>query len=464
MIKKLRRKFIMITMISVVVVLSIIMILINVMNYKKVTEDVDTVLTMLVENNGKFPKPDAMPDNENVQDKDWLRDKNAGYRTPYESKDYSDDDEDDDDVDDDIDEDDMEFRREMYNDYMKKYSTLLRDQRISEETPYETRFFTVLCDSNGSIVKTDTGNIASVGEDDVDTYVTKVAKTGKKRGYYRNFRYAVKNTSEGKFYVFVDCSKQLTTAKSFLLASIYISLAGVLAVFVLVIFFSRLVMKPIADTYAKQKRFITDSSHEIKTPLAVIAANTEVIEMVNGESEWTQSITKQVERLTNLTKSMTALARMDEEGFKLDKTKFNLSDALVDTVATFGVVAEQKDISLTSEIEDGIFYEGDEKLIRQLISILMDNAVKYCDGVIKVSLKKAKGKVKFSVYNTATNLDTKNLDHFFDRFYRADASRNKAIEGFGIGLSSAKSIVDLHQGNISAKSDDGKSIKITAVL
>ena len=441
MIKKIQRRFIMIAMISVIVVLSIIITAINVINYKNVTVDVDRVMSMLSNNDGNFPKPENL----DMIDMDGTKQFGEGNRRYSNQK------------------PDEQSTEAILRDN-KEFDRFLRENRMSAETPYETRFFSVKVDNDGNKLSINTGNIASVDEESALLYVSKADKKNKSKGYIGNYRYYIKNTDYGKLYIFVNCEKQLTTVKGFLKASIYISLAGVCAVFVLVIFFSRLVMRPIQDAYDKQKRFITDSSHEIKTPLAVISANTEVIEMVNGESEWTKSITKQVERLTSLTKSMTALARMDEEGFKLNKLKFNMSDAVVDTVAAFDVLAKNKNIDMTADIDDNIEYYGEEKLIRQLVNILMDNAIKYCDGKIVVSLKKNKGKIKYSVYNTATNIDTKNLDHFFERFYRADASRNSETSGFGIGLSSAKSIVDLHGGSISARSDDGKSIKITAIL
>ena len=185
---------------------------------------------------------------------------------------------------------------------------------------------------------------------------------------------------------------------------------------------------------------------------------------MNGESEWTESIRKQVDRLTSLTKNLTALARMDEDGIKVERAQFNMSDAVVDVVTGFKVLAEQRNTTMTVEIEDGLLYNGEEKSIRQLVNILMDNAVKYSNGIIKVSLKKSKNRIKFAIYNTASNIDTGSLNRYFDRFYRADASRSKDIEGFGIGLSIAKSIVELHGGSISAVSEDGASITITAAF
>lgn len=419
MIKRLQKKFVIISMISVIAVLTVIMTLINVMNYKKIADDVDVILEMLSENNGKFPKPDMLPDGTGDNNRfDEGADKKLDFK----------------------------------------------DRKMSAETPYETRYFSALTGSDGVIKWTNTGNIAAVDDKTAQNYILKAVNSKKTKGYIECYRYLVSEEDGESLIIFVDCSKQLSTAGTFLKASILISIIGSAAVFVLLVCLSRIVMKPIAESYSKQKRFITDSSHEIKTPLAVISANTEVIELMNGESEWTESIRKQVDRLTSLTKNLTALARMDEDGIKVERAQFNMSDAVVDVVTGFKVLAEQRNITMTVEIEDGLLYNGEEKSIRQLVNILMDNAVKYSNGIIKVSLKKSKNRIKFSVYNTASNIDTGSLNHYFDRFYRADASRSKDIEGFGIGLSIAKSIVELHGGSISAVSEDGASITITAAF
>ena len=311
-----------------------------------------------------------------------------------------------------------------------------------------------------------------------------------KSGFADNYKYLTVDEDGSTMYIFLSCQRELSTIKTYILASVGISVFGLLVVFVMIYFFSGKILKPVSESYEKQKRFITDASHEIKTPLTIIDANTEVIEMMEGENEWTSSTRKQVARLTSLTEKLVFLSRMDEEATKLEMLEFSLSDAILDTAEPFKAVAGTKGKKLTIDVTDGIQYTGDEKTIRQLVSILLDNAIKY-SGCSSISCEKAtqiqnncvttidptpeieltmraSGKNRIiTVWNTVD--DTANIkkgrqDMLFERFYRTDASRNSKTGGFGIGLSAAYAIVKAHKGKITAESKDGQSIKFTIVL
>lgn len=230
--------------------------------------------------------------------------------------------------------------------------------------------------------------------------------------------------------------------------------------------FSRLAVKPFAESYQKQKRFITDASHEIKTPLTIIEANTEVLNMEYGENEWLKSTSNQVKRLTKLTERLVYLSRMDEEREVLQKTDFSISDAVYEAARSFKAMAKSQNKTLNISVQPNVSYYGDESSIIRLVSLLLENAMKYSDDEGTVSLKfctNGKNKV-LSVKNTVAEIQKGKLDMLFDRFYRIDKSRNSQTGGFGIGLSVAKAIVNAHKGKITAVSADGKSIEITAVL
>ena len=256
------------------------------------------------------------------------------------------------------------------------------------------------------------------------------------------------------------------TIKNYAFASIGISLIGLFIVFLLVCFFSKAVTKPMAESYEKQKRFITDASHEIKTPLTIIDANTEILEMTHGENEWTESIRKQIGRLTSLTEKLVFLSRMDEENSKLEMEVFNISDAITDTAMPFKAVAAAKGKTLEINVLSDISYCGNETTIRQIVSLLLDNAVKYSseNSLIKVDFcVSGKSKV-LTVWNSVDKIEQGKLDYLFERFYRIDKSRNSKTGGFGIGLSVVQAIVTAHKGKISAKSEDGKSITFVITL
>lgn len=404
MLKKLRHKFIAVAMVSIFIVLLVIMGTINIVAFSNLNSRVDDVIEVLSQNGGMFPKPDKNP---------------------------------------------FKLRRDM-----------------SPETPYETRFFTVFLNKNNEIKAVNTGFIAAVSTDTAIEYANRIIESRKEQGFINDYKYKVIDISNGKMIIFLDCSRDLNTFRTFLKSSILVSIAGLISVFVLVLVFSTIAVTPIAESYIKQKQFITDASHELKTPLTIIGANAEVIEMENGESQWVDSIQKQVKRLSELTNNLVSLARMDEEDLHLKTEIFSLSDAVYEMVDLFLPVAQKFGKEIKADICENIKFKGEEKFIRQMLSILLDNAIKYSNdgGSISVSLKKSGKRCEIVVANSVTQIEVGYHNECFDRFYRADNSRTSKTGGYGIGLSLAKSIVETHRGKIWAKSSDEKSFAVYVLL
>ena len=234
---------------------------------------------------------------------------------------------------------------------------------------------------------------------------------------------------------------------------------------ILVLIFSRPALNPVIESYEKQKRFITDAGHELKTPLTVISAAAEVIEIESGESQWTQSIRGQVIRLSELVNKLVMLSRMSEEN-GLVYSRFSLSETLTECISGFQAVGYAKDKEIQSDIQSGVEIQADEKAIAQLFSILTDNALKYSPegSLVFISLKKTSSKTEIYFINPATDIPQGNNDILFERFYRHDKSRNSATGGHGIGLASAKAIVDAHKGKISIENPDGNTFMVKIVL
>jgi len=427
MIKTLRRKFIAIAMGSMAAVLLLLIGGMNLMNYRSMLSDTDIRLNILAENNGRFKSP-----------ADGFGNFGDGPKVP------------------------MEWGNLFPGNHHK----------LSAEAPYDTRFFTVVIKDDGTVISIDTGKIAAVSTSEAGEYAKSLIAKGNISGFCNNYRYraistAGSNGEENTMYIFLDCERELNSFKNFLFSSIGVSVLGMLLVFILVVTFSKLLVKPVAESYDKQKRFITDASHELKTPLTIIDANTEVLELENGENEWTRSIHNQVKRLSSLTQKLVFLSRMNEGNTNImTMLDFSLSDAVEETALPFAAVASTNNQKLTFDITSNLIIHGDETLIRQLVSLLLDNAIKYTSkgGEIILTLKETGRNKVLTVWNTAENVSAGKLDVLFDRFYRTDSSRNSSTGGFGIGLSVAKAIVLAHKGKISARSDDGKSVIFTVLL
>lgn len=413
MIKKLQRKFVAVAMLSLFIVLLIIIGTVNILNYTRMADDAQRTINILKENDGSFPKPDMKP----------------GHG------------------------------KEMF-------------KGMSPEAPYESRYFSVLMDGSGNVSTIDTGKIAGTDTDEAAEYAAKVLECGRTSGFMGQYRFGIKDKDNGKLIIFLYCGRELSNFRAVLLISVGISFVGMLAVFLLLIFFSGRIVKPVSESYEKQKRFITDAGHEIKTPLTIIDADAELVGLDCGENEWLEDIRKQTKRLTALTNDLIYLAKMDEGQKSSTKIEFPLSDVVEETAESFRARAVNENKKLDIDIQPEITYCGDEKAIRQLVSILVDNAVKYSDGIkiISVKLEGQGGTSKLSkgfrlqVFNSCEHIEPESVKHLFDRFYRAEQSRNSQTGGYGIGLSVAKAVVDAHKGKITADTADGKSLRITVVM
>ena len=260
-------------------------------------------------------------------------------------------------------------------------------------------------------------------------------------------------------------SASIINAYKLLGQSLLIGALALIAMFILVYIFSGQAVAPVVESLDKQKRFITDAGHELKTPLAVISANVDVLELESGKSEWTSSIKNQTKRMNDLVKNLLTLSRMDEEVINVVYTDTDISNVIKETASSFEAIATSKGKNYRMDIEEGIHITGDKNALTQLTSLLIDNAMKYSSekGIINVSLSKNKN-IVFEVSNTCDFIPEGNLDRLFDRFYRADSSRSRDTGGYGIGLSVARAIASSHGGTIEAKRDGDKVIRFIVTL
>ena len=335
---------------------------------------------------------------------------------------------------------------------------------ITPETPFATRHFTVFFDKNGEVSRTNTESIYAIDEDTAIEYAEKVMDDGEERGWVSSYRYKVFHTEMGYGVVFVDGSMNRAALLQSTMISAIVLFACAALVLVLIFLLSKKAVKPIAESYEKQKQFITDANHELKTPLTLILANLDIAEAELGKNEWLDDIRSEGYRMTDLVNQLVALSRMDEEGHPMNITEVSFGELVADTVSEFEPLAKDRGKALIASIEKEITYLGDEALLYRLVGILMDNAIKYCDqgGEISVTLRRGR-RVVLTVENTYSAFGEIELHRLFDRFYRADKAR-KFTGGYGVGLSMAKAIVEKHKGEITAYKKDNTHIGFKVVL
>lgn len=315
---------------------------------------------------------------------------------------------------------------------------------------FETRYFVVHLNENYDILNINTSHISSISSSEALTYSQQVLSTRSSQGILHDYQYRIVENQNEILIVFVNVVNQQEAVRSFFVSSVWIVLASLLILFVIVVLASRQAINPLLRAIEKQKQFITDASHEIKTPLAIISANNEVLELEYGKNEWITSNQNQIHRLNSLLKKMMTLSKMEED-VKPEKSLINFSECVENTLQGFSSLLRQKEIHLETTIEENIMIEADVEMIQELVNILMDNAVKYVQdpNYILVKLYRNHLNCIFEVFNTCPQLHIE-LDQLFERFYRYDKARSSLVKGQGIGLSIAKLVVQAHGGKIKA--------------
>ncbi len=344
-----------------------------------------------------------------------------------------------------------DFLADKYN-YFSSFLKPFGDVEINAETQYSTRYFVVEMTKN-VVTRISTDHMATVSDESAFLYASQVYSNGQVGfGFVDVYRYFYMENGSRSLMVFMDFQKEFDTILTMASISVMVSIFTILVLMFPIYWLSKLAMKPVEESIRKQKEFITDAGHELKTPISIISANAEVLEMCEGENEWLTSIKNQTVRMNGLVKNLIKLSKMNEMQQQGEKKLFNISEAVMDTASNFESSAKAGNKEFTTQIAGGINYKGDEVEIRQLISILCDNAMKYTDdgGKIKISLYKSGKHIQIDVFNTCEYVDPDKTERLFDRFYRADSSRSRETGGYGIGLSIAKAIVDRHHGKIKA--------------
>lgn len=321
---------------------------------------------------------------------------------------------------------------------------------FTDETPFSTRFFTVWIAGDGKIISANLDSVSSVTKDDAYVYAQAVMNNGEERGWQENYRYKVFSAIRGTGIVFVDGSMNQSMTRTLLWTAAAVLIGSMLLIFVVIFVLSKRIVRPIAQSYEKQKQFITDANHELKTPLTLMLTNLDIVESELGYSEWLDDMRTEGQRMSELVTQLTALSRLDEDTPTMSVEDFSFSDVCRDAVSEFAPLIDRKGLTVSVCIQPDLNLRGDEGAIRRLVTILIDNAVKYCDPAGDIYLSaSSKWQTELRVENTCTSVDNIELFRLFDRFYREDKART-ASTSFGIGLSLAKSIAEKHRGKVEA--------------
>lgn len=336
---------------------------------------------------------------------------------------------------------------------------LIITKNSSSTTDYNG-FSIAKVDGVGKIVKAYRDDILLPNQEALQSKVVEALKEGKTSGFIGSYRFLKAETNVGNLILFLNCQREIDSYESFVRNSILISIIVIISVFILIVLVSKKVIAPIQQSYLKQKQFITGASHELKTPLAIISSNADVLEMENGSSKWTQNIHNQVDRLTSLVNSLVVFSRMEEKD-TVERTSFDLTEVLKSRIEDFDELANFQKKYIATDIDTNLNYYGEKDSIVQLMDILLENAIKYApeDSDIWVSLKKNRKHAILKVSNKAT-VQKGDLSKVFDRFYRLDESRNSTIKGYGIGLSMAQLIAEKHKETIRAYAPEDGIFKI----
>lgn len=339
--------------------------------------------------------------------------------------------------------------------------------QVEDQGIYSVRFFYVRYSENGEVQAVNTEHFETIDVESAKELAKKAVESNKELAYVNSsFKYIIdKGEGKSSTVYFMNMANEFESVSSIVKYSFIIGLSVYALLFVIVVLVSGRAVQPIVENTVRQKQFITDAGHELKTPIAIISANAEVLEMMNGENEWTASIKHQTERLSALIKNLLVLSKAEEKSKVESFSEVAISDIVSATVASFSAVAYRNGKRLFAEVQPTLTMWGNEKSIAELTNILLDNAVKYAaDGSkIELSLYRKGKQIILQTENVLEKGTTVNTDRLFDRFYRSDKSRSRETGGYGIGLSIAKAIADSHKGTLQAESA-GNKIKFTVTF
>ena len=404
MIRTLQKKFIVTAMIAVTVLLLVLLGAINVANALSSSRESDQLLELVAAQEDFGPAPPERPEGENDPRREPIGQERQGLflRVPDE------------------------------------------DDRMTALS------FSVRFDAAGELESVDLQRIASITEEEAVSLAREALASGQSKGRLGDCKYKIVEPAQDcRTVVFLDVGIRRFELLRVAALSALLGLLAWIVMLALVTALSRRAIRPIAENIERQRQFVTDAGHELKTPLSIILANLDAMELRGGESKYSRNIRGQATRLSTLMQNLLTLARVDESAALPDAAPLSLSELCRESAEMFHAPAELRGVTLTAEIAEGVTVSGSRPMLQQLLSTLLDNAVKYCSegGSILLRLRQ-EDRAVLRVSNSVGE-ERPDITRLFDRFYRSDSSRSQK-GGFGIGLSAALAIVRQHKGEIEA--------------
>lgn len=328
----------------------------------------------------------------------------------------------------------------------------------------DTHYFTVTLDPQTHTARADLSHTGYMQEPLALNLGRQALGAGFEQGYLHGYRYAVTRGPQGVRVLFLSRKLPLETFRDTRNLLIGFCISGLVLCAGLLCLVSGRVVAPIAAAHEQQKAFVSSASHALKTPVAVILGDAQLLQMEYADNEWLRDIEKQAKRLTEMTQSLVTLARWEEGKSQGCFLRFPISDTVEDVAASYQAIALGRALDFGLCITPGLSYRGDEKALRELMTVLLDNAFRYCSagGSVSLALEKRRLGLCLEVRNTAENVHPEELPHFTERFYRGSTAGS--VSGSGLGLAIALSIVQRHHGKLTVTSPGPREIVVTVIL
>ncbi|MDE5946192.1 MAG: GHKL domain-containing protein [Oscillospiraceae bacterium] len=325
-------------------------------------------------------------------------------------------------------------------------------------------YFVLMADNSGKFLAK--FNNEDIEDETAQNYINSILNDGAVTGMINSLQFYKDKKYNGTIFVFTDKSSEIEMLNKLMKTTLLIGSISFVCLSVLVIFLSKKSIEPVQKAFEKQKQFISDASHELKTPLTIISTNADVLAGEIGSNKWLKYIQTQAERMSLLVNDLLNLTRLENNSADMTFSEFNLSQAVINTALPFECQAFESNKIFDIDVDENIMLIASERQCKQLFAIFIDNAIKHSDenGKIKVTLKKSGDKKIFSVYNTGSGIRDDEKYKIFERFYRSDDSRSRSTGGYGLGLAIAKSIIDYHKFKLNVDNCQGKYIQFTIIM